>query len=120
MSNTEQRREDRKEAYNWLIVVVVALLVLALLAFGARGLGLVSFKLFGAAEEDTRREVFKNSQAFQDGVISEIRNMQMSYASSADPDHKALLRSEMIRRADTVPHDAMPPDLASFVLNLRN
>lgn len=110
-------KQDWKELRQWLLIIFVAAAILTVLAFGARGLGLISFKLFGAAEESTRREVFETSKAYRDGMAQELRSMQADYIQ-AKPEHQAGLRSLILHRAAGVPADALPPDLAAWINQL--
>jgi hypothetical protein len=102
---------------NWVAAFLVTLLVLVGLTLGARGVGLVSFKLFGSAEEATRREVFEQSKAYRDGMNQELRNMQAQYVT-ADDTGKTALRSIILHRVAGFPVEALQPDLAAFVNSL--
>lgn len=96
-----------------------ALVLVLALAFGLRAFGLVSFQFFGPQEEAARREVFEESKAFRDGMVTELRNMQFQYVQ-ASPEHKAGLRSIALQRVNAWPASVpMPPDLAAWVAELR-
>ena len=105
----------------WRIVGISfgALVLVLLLAFGLRGFGLVSFQFWGPKEENARREVFENTKSFNDGMAQELRNMQFQYVQ-AQPEAKAALRSIIIHRADTIPQENLPADLAAFINTLRH
>lgn len=103
----------------WKVVAssLLALVLLAGLAFGLRGLGLVNFQFWGTKEEAARRDIFEESKAYRDGMNQELRNMQMQYVQ-ADAGHKAALRSIILHRVAGFPAEALQPDLASFVSSL--
>lgn len=101
----------------WMGAFVLVAMLLGVLAFGARGLGWVSFSVWGPQEEATRREVFEESKAYRDGMNQELRNMQMQYVQ-ADSAHKTALRSIILHRVAGFPPEALAPDLAAFVNTL--
>lgn len=101
----------------WLAAALLVIVLFGALAFGARGLGWVSFSVWGPKEEATRREVFEESKAYRDGMNQELRNMQAQYVT-ADDAGKTALRSIILHRVAGFPADALQPDLAAFVNSL--
>jgi len=110
--------KDFLKAVGFVLAVVTAMLLIGGYAgFGGRAIGLASDKAFAPREEAVRRETFEQSKAFQDGVISEIRNMQFEYLH-ADDAHKPLLADVIKHRAAELPYGSLPPDLHLFINQL--
>lgn len=125
MADIEYRngvREARREI-NWTIVAVVpTILLLISLAVGLGWFGraeqLVQNKVFAPKEEQVRHDVFKNSQAYTDGMVAELQQYMLEY-HKAGPDHKAALRTVIIRQSTKVDERYLPSDLASFIRQMK-
>lgn len=76
------------------------------------------FSTFAPKYEQTRRTTFEQSKAYRQGMVQELQNMQFEYLK-ATPEQQDALASVILHRSADVPADAMPPDLARFVGELR-
>lgn len=79
---------------------------------------LLLYRYFAPKTEAVRREVFEQSKAYRQGLAQELQNMQFQY-EQASPEHKAVLRSVILRRVADVPNDVLTSDLQAFVSSLR-
>lgn len=98
----------------FLLLVIVGIGPLAWLLTGN---DLAMTKVFAPQYKQVRREVFERSKAYRDGVVQELQSMQFAYIA-ADPAHKLALASLIKHRAVTVPLDAMPLSLSTFIKEL--
>ena len=98
-------------------VIVIALLGGGL-AWCGRANGLFMEKTFAPKEEAVRRTTFEESKAYNQGMVQELQNMQFEYIK-ADKDQKLALRSIILHRTADYDMDRMPPDLRSFVEQLK-
>ena len=102
---------------------IATFLTILFIGFGVtwivQGNDFFMYKVFGIQYENTRREIFEHSEAYRQGMIQELSNMEASYLS-ADPAHQAALRTIIIRRAEYFGIDKLPPDLRAFVQKLKN
>ena len=78
------------------------------------------YKYFGLKYENTRRQIFEQSRAFNQGMVQELDNMRFEYLK-ADPAHKKALASIIIHRASgyNLNDPIVPEDLRAFILDLR-
>lgn len=76
------------------------------------------YKFFGLKYENTRREIFEQSKAYNQGVIQELQNMQFEYIK-ADEAHKNALASIILHRSADYDVDRLPADLRAFINELK-
>lgn len=74
-------------------------------------------KYVGGALEDPRHSVFKNSQSYNDGMVTELQNMRFEYLRAL-PEQKEMLAGVIRHRAATFQGD-MPYDLRNFINSLQ-
>ena len=77
------------------------------------------YRVFAPKYEQTRREVFEQSKAFNQGMAQEIDAMYLEY-QKAPPEHKAALRSVILHRAADYDVERLPPHLRQFINDLRS
>lgn len=75
-------------------------------------------KTFAPKYEAVRRETFEQSKAYRQGAVQELQNMQFQYVQ-ANKEHKAALADLILHRAADYDESMLPPDLRSFVAQLR-
>lgn len=98
----------------------LAVLILSLgIGWVVAGNDFFMFKFFAPKEEAVRREVFKQSQAYNDGMMQELYQMQRDYLKAKSPEEKVALRSIILHRSDAYDVNMLPNDLRSFILRLR-
>lgn len=76
------------------------------------------YQFFAPKYEATRRNVFEQSKAYNQGMIQELQNMQFEYVRSNKEQQKAL-RSIILHRAADYDVDKLPYDLRTFIDGLR-
>jgi hypothetical protein len=76
------------------------------------------YRTFAPKYEQTRREVFEQSKAYNQGMVQELQNMQFEYVK-ATPEQKKALASVILHRAADYDLTQMPPDTAAFIGELR-
>lgn len=101
------------------VAAVFGVIVLALgLMWAVQGNAFFIQQAFAPRQEAVRREVFKESQAYNDGMAQELDAMRFEYVKAA-PEHKAALASVILHRAASYEIDRLPSELRSFVEKLR-
>jgi len=98
--------------------VIGAIVFVLAIGWLATGNQFFLYKVFAPKTEAVRRETFEQSKAYRQGLVQELQNMQFQY-EQATPEHKAALRSIILRRATDMPEDALTTDLRVFVSQLR-
>lgn len=76
------------------------------------------YKWFAPKQEATRREVYEQSKAYNQGMVQELQNMQFEYVK-ADAEHQPALASIILHRAADYDEARLPPDLRRFINQLR-
>ena len=100
--------------------IVLACLVLMLgLGWITQGNDFLLYRFFAPKEEAVRREVFKESQAYNDGMQQELYAMQRDYVMAKTPEQKAAIKSMVLHRVSTYDISKLPSDLRIFILQLR-
>ena len=69
--------------------------------------------------EQVRYDTFKQSQAYNEGMLQELESYRLDYAK-ADKDGKAAIRSIILHRYAAYDTTKLPPDLYAFVSNLQS
>lgn len=106
-----------RDALKVIGVVILALVVLLGITWLAQGNDWFLYKVFAPKYEQTRRDVFETSRAFNQGLNQEIANMRFQY-EQAEPEHKDALRSIILHRV-AGDEDHLSPDLQAWVTNLK-
>lgn len=73
-------------------------------------------KYIGGAQEDARHQIFKKSQAYNDGMVMELMNMRFEYLKST-PEQQAALAGIIRHRVSTYQGE-MPYELRIFIDSL--
>ncbi len=100
---------------------IIGILVLILgLTWVLQGNDFFLYKYFGPKYEQTRRQIFEQSRAFNQGMVQELQNMQFEYIK-ASPEHKKALASIILHRAAgyNLNDPIVPADLSSFIEQLK-
>lgn len=103
------------------IFTAIGFAVLALASFIATAFilnfaGLASFSFFAPKVEQVRFDTFKQSQAYNDGMLRDLQNLKLEYLRS-NPEQQAALKAIVIQRFSVYPIDRLPPDLQAFYLS---
>jgi hypothetical protein len=73
---------------------------------------------FAPRYAELSREVMKQSQAFRDGAIRNIRNYQVAYLKTDDPNARAAIKAAIQHELNSFNKDDLPSDLKTFVESL--
>ncbi len=99
-------------------VIVVALVMLVGLPWLVMGNDFFLYRYFAPKQEAVRRQVFEQTKSYNQGMVQELQNMQFEYVQ-AKPAQQAALASIILHRAADYDVDRLPPDLRSFIADLR-
>lgn len=101
-------------------VVVLALVIVLGLTWVVQGNDFFLYKTFGPKYEQTRREIFEQSRAFNQGMVQELQNMQFEYVK-ATPEQRDALASIILHRASgyNLEDPIVPNDLRAFIAQLK-
>jgi len=102
----------------YALIAVGALALMLGLTWILTGNEFFLYKFFAPKQEAVRREVFEQTKSFIDGSIRDIRADQISYIK-ADKEQKAAIASVVLHKIDGIPEDKLPPDLKTWVQELR-
>lgn len=102
------------------IFFVCLLVIVGMLGLGwvVTGNQFFLYKVFAPLTEQVRYNTFKQSQAYNEGMVRDLQNLKMQYEGTADPAAKAILKDTVIHRFEVYPVDSMPPELRTFYENL--
>lgn len=98
------------QVMGWLLGAIISL---SLLAFVANATGLASFAFFAPKVEQVRYNTFKESQAYNDGMLRDLQNLKMEY-QRGNPEQQAALKAIVIQRFSAYDVNKLPVDLQSF------
>jgi hypothetical protein len=99
--------------------VIGFFLVIFAIGWVAQGNDFFMMKVFAPKYEQVRHDVFKQSQAYVDGKVSELQQYMLEY-HKAGPEHKAALKTVIVRESVKVDEDKLPSDLRGFIRNLKS
>lgn len=99
-------------AAKWIIFATLALLALT---WVFQGNDFFLYKMFAPKQEAVRREVFKQSQAYNDGMANQLSDIQRQYATTSDTNAKLVLLSTAYHRFASYDASQLPPDLQQFL-----
>lgn len=87
------------------------------LIYGGNYLRLSLYKTFAPAYEEARTDVYRNTRAYQEGSIRDLRRLKREYEKEDDAG-RAALRTIIRQRADELDYDKLPGDLQRFLETL--
>lgn len=97
---------------NWVYFLVLAI-VGVIWYFGPD-----IYKHMGGRYEESRREIFEESQAHVHGNIEHLNRLKLEY-ETAEAGHKPALRTAILTSFGSMNDSQWPPHLRSFIDNLR-
>ena len=115
--------DDLKGVFWFIAGVTGFILVLVGLAWVFTSNDLAMYSYFAPKYEATRRHVFEQSHAYQQGNYQELEDWVLQWKMAKDPQVKMALASQIIIRYGELPQDAienMPLTLASDIETVRN
>jgi hypothetical protein len=108
-----------KEAVAFLFMFLMFCVVCLGLDWAFTGNDFFIYRFFGPKTEAVRRDIYKESQAYNDGTVQDLQNLQLEYVQNHDDGARSALSSVILQRAAVYPEDRMPPDLRDFIDGLR-
>jgi hypothetical protein len=108
-----------KDFFEAVTASTVGLIVFLLFIFGFTYLGWVSYDYFAPKYRATDNKVFKESEQYNDGMIRDLENLQVEYAS-ADAEKKQALKAIILHRFSVYPEEKLPSYLRNFYNDLRS
>ena len=99
-------------------IIIGFILLILLIPFGLKLVGLANYSFFAPKYEEVRREVYENTKSYNDGVIRELQNMMLEYRTS-NAEGKAALKSIVLHRAVDFPNERLPNDVQNFIRELK-
>lgn len=98
--------------------LVVAVMSVGILLTVANVMGFANFAFFAPKVEQVRFDTFKQSQAYNDGMLRDLQNLKLEYLKG-DADQKAALRGIVLQRFSVYDATKLPPDLQAFYNSLK-
>lgn len=92
-----------------------------LIIAGCAGIGYLSYvaySFYSPRYEQVRYNTFKESQAYNDGMLRDLQNARIEYMK-ADKEQKAALRAITLHRFSVYDVDKLPADLRQFYAALQ-
>jgi len=96
-----------------LLIVVGIAVTLAAVVTGVNLLGFTNFAFFTPKVEQVRYNTFKQSQAYNDGMLRDLQELKMQYIQ-ANPEQQAMLKSIVLHRFSVYDINRLPSDLQTF------
>jgi len=92
---------------------------LGLLALGFGGIGYMCYRTFAPLNEQVRYDTFKNSQAYNEGMLKDLYDLQREYLK-ATPEQQGALRALIQHRFEAYDRNRLPQDLQAFYVSINN
>lgn len=97
----------------------VGILVLFyVLGFLATGGNLAIYRFWAPKQANAERQVFENTQGYVQGKVEYLTQLRFQYQSASGP-QKETLRQLILSEAATVDNSKLPPDLDSFISQIK-
>jgi hypothetical protein len=107
-----------KEFISTIGLIIIGVIILLAFSWAIQGNDFFLYKVFAPQYEQTRREVFEQSKAYNQGMVMEIQSMQFQWYQ-ADSGHKDALADLILHRVADFDMNRMPLELRSFIQQLR-
>jgi hypothetical protein len=104
-----------KETGQFSSLFVVAFIVIAV---GVTAVSYVLYREFAPLNEQVRYNTYKESQAYNDGMTTDLTELKRSY-DAANPDQQAALKGTINARFATYDATRLPPELGAFLRQVR-
>jgi hypothetical protein len=99
----------------WGITLIVTI---GILGFLGNLLGFYSFKFFAPKVEQVRYDTFKQSQAYNDGMVRDLENLRLEYMQ-ANPDQRVAMKAIILHRFSVYDINRLPMDLQAFYVSIQ-
>lgn len=85
----------------------------------AIALSLFLYKTFAPQFENARRNVFENTQSYNDGMKQQLQQYYLEY-QKADKDEKTVIRDAIAHQYASYPLERLPAHLQTFASSILN
>jgi hypothetical protein len=106
-----------KQIVKATVAVIGAIIAIMALGWLVQGSDFFMYKVFAPKYEQVRHDTFKNSQAYNDAMLQQLRKAQLEY-EKATPEHKDAIGSITLHQFASYETDRLPADLQAFVRKL--
>lgn len=101
--------------------VILSLVLLTGLSWGAEYLGIVRMGIFAPMKEDVRRKVFENTQSYVEGKRQELTKYRLEYMQTTDPQSKRAIQMTVASSCTNLDADKITDfELRRFLECMRN
>lgn len=90
-----------KEFFGFILLVLGVII-------GLSFFGLMNYQFFAPKYEAARRQVFENTQSYQQGSIRDFDNLYLAYVQAKTDDEKAIILETLRHRTAGVQPDNIP------------
>ena len=118
MSFRADVKEEMSIAGSVFLWGAVAIVLFAILGFLANALGFVSFSFWAPKVEQVRYDTFKQSQAYNEGMVRDLENLKIEYMNG-NADQKASMRGIILHRFAVYDTNKLPEDLKTFYSSIQ-
>jgi hypothetical protein len=102
------------------IATLLGIVVLMLcIGWAFTGNNFFLYKYFAPQYEQVRREVFKGSEAYREGMLQELSQMHLDYIKGTT-EQKAAIASVVMHRVAYFDTKLLTPELREFIAEVRN
>jgi hypothetical protein len=98
--------------------VALGLVGIMALTFILNAMGWANFAFWAPKYEDTKRDVFENTQSYVQGKAAHLTQLRLEYESTESDNRKAALRTMILSEAANVDRTKLPTDLQLFLNRL--
>lgn len=85
-------------AFGGIVLLVLLVLLTAGLGFAAQGTDFFMFKVFAPKYEQVRYDTFKQSQAFNDGMVQQLEKERLEYLRAKATDERDAIGSVVLHQ----------------------
>ena len=114
----EVQREFYWSSPRVILATLLAMIAMYILGFLATGGDLAIYSFWAPKRADAQRQVFEHTQSYIEGKRGNIARMRVEF-ETADPAHKAALRTMILAEADSVDNAKLPASQQAFISSLR-
>lgn len=98
-----------KDALVGLLVLIGVLAAVFGISYGSYEM----YKFFAPRYENVDRQVFKNTQGYNEGMVRDLENLKMQYETATEA-QKLALKAVVIHRFSVYDRDRLPGNLQIF------
>lgn len=91
----------------------------AVIVAGLGGISYGLYRTFAPLNEQVRYDTFKNSQAYNEGMLKDLYDLQREY-TKATPEQQGALRALIQHRFEAYDRNRLPQDLQAFYASINN